>query len=188
MSRFSGNDCDKNSMKGDPLFIDPSKCDFRVQEDSPALKTGFVNFEMNQFGVTKPSLKAIAKSPEIPVFTLNIGEEKQESSKPTFTWMGVQLKEPMGNELSAYGISFDSGGVALPIIPENSAAAKLGFRNGDLIQQINGFKVKNILDLKSYIGTSRTAEKKHVFLIVRNQSQTQIIISLLLPEVLSGEN
>lgn len=102
--------------------------------------------------------------------------------------MGILLNEPTGNELSAFGVSFDSGGVAIPIVPENSAAAKLGFRSGDLIQQINGFKVKNIQDLKEYIGTNMTVKKKHIFLIIRNQSQTKISINQLLPEVLPTEN
>ena len=188
MNRFSGNACDKKSLNGDPLFMDPAKGNFSVKEGSPALKSGFVNFPMDQFGVTKPSLKAIAKTPEIPVFTIKIEEEKPQSSKSTFTWMGILLKEPTGNELSAYGVSFDSGGVALPIVPENSVAAKLGFRSGDLIQQINGFKIKNIQDLKAIIGTNMTSSKKYIFLIIRNQSQTKIPINQLLPEVLITEN
>jgi len=188
MNRFPGNACDKNSVNGDPLFMDPAKGNFSVKEGSPALKSGFINFPMDQFGVTKPSLKAIAKTPVIPVFTIKIEEEKPQSSKSTFTWMGILLKEPAGNELSAYGVSFDSGGVALPIVPENSVAAKLGFRSGDLILQINGFKIKNIQDLKAIIGTNISAAKKHVFLIIRNQSQTKTSINQLLPEVIPTEN
>jgi len=188
MNRFSGNACDNNSINGDPLFVNPANGNFSVKEGSPALKSGFVNFPMDQFGVTKPSLKAIGKTPEFPVFTIKIEEEKPQSSKSTFTWMGILLKEPIGNELSAYGVSFDSGGVALPIVPENSGAAKLGFRSGDLIQQINGFKIKNIKDLKASIGTKMTSSKKYIFLIIRNQSQTKISINQLLPEVLLTEN
>lgn len=42
---------DKNSKVTDPLFIDPSKEDFRVREGSPALALGFKNFPMDSFGV-----------------------------------------------------------------------------------------------------------------------------------------
>ena len=183
MNRFSVNQCDKNSINGDPLFVGPAKGDLRVKEGSPALKTGFVNFPMDQFGVTKPSLKAIAKTPEIPVLTINIEEEKSATAKPIFTWMDVILKEPVGDELSAFGVSFDSGGVALSTVPENSAASKPGFLSGDLIQEINGFKIKNIQNLKEYIETKKAAGP-HDFLIIRNQSKTKITVSYDLPVVI----
>ena len=44
---------DKNSVFANPLFIDPKNGDYRVKPDSPALKLGFENFDMNSFGLTK---------------------------------------------------------------------------------------------------------------------------------------
>lgn len=44
---------DKNSVFADPLFVDAEKLDFRVRPESPALKLGFVNFEMGKWGLTK---------------------------------------------------------------------------------------------------------------------------------------
>ena len=173
MNRFAGNSCDLNSINGDPIFVDPSKCDFRIKEGSPALKSGFVNFPMNQFGVIKPSLKAIAKTPEIPVINIKIEEKKVTVSKPTFTWMDILLKEPTDSEFSAFGVSFDSGGVALTNVPENSAAAKLGFRTGDLIQEINELKIKSIQNFMDYID-SHKSDKKNVFTVIRNQGRVKI--------------
>jgi hypothetical protein len=43
---------DRNSVFADPLFIDPQGGDFRVQPESPALKVGFKNFAMGQWGLT----------------------------------------------------------------------------------------------------------------------------------------
>lgn len=43
---------DKQSVFADPLFADPDKLDFRVRSESPALKLGFVNFEMGGWGLT----------------------------------------------------------------------------------------------------------------------------------------
>ena len=48
------------------MYVDPENGDFRVKEDSPAIKLGFKNFPMDQFGVKKPALRAIARTPEIP--------------------------------------------------------------------------------------------------------------------------
>jgi hypothetical protein len=183
MNRFSPNGCDLNSLNGDPLFIDPAKGDFRVKEGSPALKPGFVNFPMDQFGVIKPSLKAIAKTPEMPVFVINTDEERRKLSVRTYNWMNVRLKEPAGDELSAFGVSFDSGGVALTIVLPGSAAAKIGFRSGDLLLEINGFKIKTIQNLASLTDDKVKAAKKYTFLIIRNQSEYKITSRNPLPEV-----
>jgi hypothetical protein len=43
---------DKDSMVADPKFIDPANNDYRVNDDSPALKLGFKNFEMGKWGLT----------------------------------------------------------------------------------------------------------------------------------------
>jgi hypothetical protein len=57
---------DSHSIVADARFVDPAKGDYRVQEVSPALALGFVNFPMDQFGVRKPALKAIARTPALP--------------------------------------------------------------------------------------------------------------------------
>jgi hypothetical protein len=63
---FVAKGCDANSLVGDPMFVDPAQGDFRVKDGSPALRLGFRNFPMDQFGVQKPALKAITRTPEIP--------------------------------------------------------------------------------------------------------------------------
>jgi hypothetical protein len=42
---------DRNSVFADPMFVDPSKNDYRVKPESPALKVGFKNFEMGTWGI-----------------------------------------------------------------------------------------------------------------------------------------
>ncbi len=185
MRRYAINDCDVHSTNGDPLFIDAAKGDFRVKPNSPALKTGFKNFPLTDFGVKKPALKAIAKTPEIP--KVDIKEEFiNEKSGSLFLWMGAMLKEPKGEELSAYGVGYDEIGVALTNIPADGPATKSGFKNGDLIQAINGGKISNIQHLKEYL--SKNSEMKtHTFTIIRNQAKTKITVNQTLPLVVVRE-
>ncbi|MEM2352127.1 MAG: hypothetical protein QXT26_06945 [Thermoproteota archaeon] len=42
---------DVHSIFADPLFINPGKGDYRVKPESPALKVGFRNFDMDSFGL-----------------------------------------------------------------------------------------------------------------------------------------
>jgi membrane-associated protease RseP (regulator of RpoE activity) len=132
---------DANSLVGDPMFIDPAKGDFRVREDSLALKLGFKNFPMDRFGVKKTSLKAIARTPEIPPI-----QDKSAAKRGPATgeWLGARLSELDGDAFSAYGIAKDQGGVALIEVPDGSVAARAGLKNGDLVQQVNGRRVQNI--------------------------------------------
>jgi hypothetical protein len=50
----------------DAQFVDPAQGDYRVKDGSPALALGFVNFPMDRFGVQKPALKALARTPVLP--------------------------------------------------------------------------------------------------------------------------
>ena len=43
---------DQHSVFGDPLFVDPTKHNFQVHGESPALTVGFQNFEMGRWGLT----------------------------------------------------------------------------------------------------------------------------------------
>jgi S1-C subfamily serine protease len=141
---------------------------------------GFVNFPMDQFGVQKPSLKRIAKTPEIPEVTINLPSSGISIEKTVTTWMDVVLREPSGDEMSAYGVGFDDGGVLFTLVAENSLAAKSGFRTGDLIQSVNGSKIKTIQNLKDYITANNSSSKKHLFMIVRNQVSIKITVDQLL--------
>lgn len=176
---FLKNGCDSNSINGNPLFVNPSKGDFSVQNNSPALKIGFVNFPTTVYGVTKPSLKAIAKTPVLPNTLIDIKETATQEVKKKYTWMNVLLKEPFGEELSAFGVSYDAGGVALSTVVPNSKAAIMGFQTGDLIQMINGIKIKTTDNLNDYLNKNQSTST-HTILIVRNQVVRQLTINGIL--------
>ncbi len=176
MKRYAQNGCDEHSLNGDAVFVNPEKGDFRVKDTSPALKIGFINFPLDNFGVTKPSLKAIAKTPVIPTININT-EFIHAQPNSAFTWMGTSLKEPQGDELSAYGLGFDEIGVALLDFTDDALATKLGFNKGDLIQTINGVKISNIQSLKEYVSSDKAKLNLQEFVIIRNQAKQKLNIN-----------
>jgi hypothetical protein len=182
MHKFAINGCDAHSSFGDPLFADPSEGDFRVKDGSPALHTGFENFPMNQFGVTKPSLKAISKTPVIPSITIKTDQEKSLIVNQPIVWLNAKLSEPAGDELSAFGVSYADGGVLITQLDESSVLRKYGLKAGDLIQKINASRIKNTTELKAYLEANQEAGI-HIFIIIRNQQKMEIIVNQILPVI-----
>ena len=164
---------DTNSLAGDPKFLDPASGDFRVGDDSPALKLGFKNFPMDQFGVKKPSLKAIAKTPLFPSVKIPSGDPRVKAELPLF-WLGAPLHSLVGEEFSAFGVSKDDAGVQLVKVSANSAAAEAGLRENDLIQGINGRKVSNTDHLLAVLNT--TGSRPIKLLLIRNQKPLEITL------------
>ncbi|CAN0349803.1 unnamed protein product, partial [Ectocarpus sp. 4 AP-2014] len=76
-NRLAGYDWDRNTLIADPLFVAPEEGDFSVQEESPALSIGFKNFSMDQFGVKKPALKAIARTPLVSELVTHTGQSSR---------------------------------------------------------------------------------------------------------------
>ncbi|NQT20659.1 MAG: hypothetical protein HQ592_13205 [Planctomycetes bacterium] len=52
LSEWQALGYDRHSVFADPMFVDPASGDYRVRPDSPALKLGFENFDMDRFGLT----------------------------------------------------------------------------------------------------------------------------------------
>jgi len=163
---------DAHSLVADAQFVDPAHGDFRVKEGSPALKLGFVNFPMDQFGVQKPELKAIARTPEMP----KIGEAarstaKDEPRRVLELWR-AKMRDIAGlGERSAYGLP-DETGVLLLEVPGDSAAAKAGLRKDDVIRECNGQRVRTVQDLKKLVGAGRGG--KQVLTIIRRQGSVTV--------------
>jgi hypothetical protein len=164
---------DANSAAGDPKFLDPASGDFRVAEDSPALKLGFKNFPMDQFGVKKPSLKAIAKTPIIPAVQMPSGGSGVQADLKLF-WLGAPLHGLAGEEFSAFGVSKDDAGVQLVRVPAGSAAAAAGLLDNDLIQGVNGYKVTNTTQLFESLIAARGHPLK--LRVVRHQKPVEVAL------------
>lgn len=148
--KFAAHGCDLNSIVGDPMFIDAKNGDYRVKQGSPALKIGFRNFPMDKFGVRKPSLRKISKTPVLP--ELNAARISRANASPMATgdlvWLGAKLNAIDGESFSAFGVSKDQRGVAVYDVPKGSEAARIGLKQNDVITSIND---KAVVDVDSFL-------------------------------------
>jgi hypothetical protein len=149
---------DEHSIEADAMFVAPEKGDFRVKEGSPALKLGFVNFPMDQFGVKWPKLKAIARTPPFPHPTAGAAAvEKNPSARATSTLWGAQVKDIAGpGERSAYGLPSEEG-VLLVEVPQESLAARTGLQKDDVVLAVNGKPVRTVTGLREIMASAPAA-------------------------------
>ncbi|AIY11748.1 PDZ domain-containing protein [Cellulophaga baltica] len=164
---------DKHSGFGDPLFKDPARADFTVAENSPALAVGFKNFPMDEFGVQKPSLKKLAKTPEIP--QLKKPSINENNVSPTIAWLRNDIKSvSSAQEQSAYGLNTAEGVIVLKVWSQSPAVQNNGLRAGDVILSASGKKTGTVKDFFVISAANTGAELK--LLIMRNQSEQELII------------
>lgn len=159
---------DAHSMCGDPLFINPTKGDYRVAKGSSALKIGFKNFPMDRFGVQYPKLKMLAESPQIPVIKLLRSKVAQEQ---TYSWNGWTMKNvTTEGERSAAGLDAVRG-VWILKTGENES----NVQSGDVILRFNGKHIRSWDDLLPE--STRCVKGQEIqLLILRNQKELPIIV------------
>jgi hypothetical protein len=164
---------DEHSIVADAMFVDPANGDFRVAEGSPALKLGFVNFPMDQFGVQKPELKAIARTPEIPKLrNPNRPARKAAPAKSPASLWQAQVRSISGlGDRSAYGLP-DESGVLVLSVPAGSPAAKAGLQKDDVILAGNGQPVRTVKDLQDL--RDQAAGKKLTLSVIRKQQRVSV--------------
>lgn len=166
--KFAAKGCDAHSLVGDAQFVNPAAGDFQVQATSPALKLGFVNFPMDQFGVQSPRLKALART---PVITLPTGSGLLAVAAQT-NWLGASLRDLVGEEYSALGLAVDARGVLVAQAPNDSDASHAGLQTGDFIEQMNGRPVKNLADFCTVLAAVPPDQKLKLELIRNYQPKT----------------
>jgi hypothetical protein len=133
---------DVNSVVADAQFMDPAKGDYRVKAGSPALTLGFVNFAMDQFGVQKPELKAIARTPVLPGQRSTDPTVKTRDTQPR-AWLDAKVRSIADEgEMSAFGLPGVTGVLVLEIRAE-SPLAKAGLLRNDVILSVNGTKASD---------------------------------------------
>jgi len=158
LKEFQAAGIDVHSISADPKFIDPESYDLRVADDSPALKLGFKNFPMDNFGVRKGSFKRIAdeahrkyqkfKPEQIWGDSGSAGSAHGEPKARAYTCLGAKVKDLVTEEEKSVAAVAELTGVYVIEVPRGSVAAKAGMVAGDAILGVNGRKVTNVAALR----------------------------------------
>lgn len=166
---------DQHSILADALFINAVEGDYRVKEGSPALKLGFVNFPMDRFGVQKPELKSLARTPELPgAKSLGKGPAKgRPATRPSFVWQAWMRDISGLGDRSAYGLP-DESGVLVLSAPAASVAATAVLQKDDVIRACNGQAVRNLENLLKQ--RDKAAGRKLDVSIIRKQKELSVEI------------
>ena len=167
---------DAHSVQADARFENPARGDFRVREGSPALALGFVNFPMDQFGVTKPALMAIARTPSFATASALVAPD----SGVAIIWWGARIRNLATiEEASSVGVGLAAGGVLVMEVPAGSIAAQAGLRPGDLVVGWMGAPVKSTDDLGRASSTPPAGVAK--LKIYRDQMPVDLSVTLPRP-------
>ena len=156
LTEWRAQGLDVYSVFAEPLFIDPAKGDYRVRQNSPALKLGFKNFPMDNFGVLKPEFQAEAQEGHrlFDHAQTQVRQVTQRSSARR-TWLGATIKNIVGPaEISAAGLGSETG-VIFADVPTACQADDAGFRVGDVILELDGKAVSSVRDLERLFKTTR---------------------------------
>jgi hypothetical protein len=163
---------DQHSIFGSADFMNASRGDYRVNPGSAALKVGFKNFPMNEFGVVSPELKSKARKVEIPTFV----EKVEKGEQDTYEFLGARVKNlnTLG-ERSATGMASEIGVLVLDV-PKKSLLYGLVFPN-DVILKLNALPVANVKELIN-IQMGLPFQPKAMVEVFRSQSPKEIEIPL----------
>lgn len=173
LQRQSGRDA--NSIVADAQFMDPARGDYRVKNGSPALALGFVNFPMNQFGVQKPELKAIARTPALPMPTGVAAAPVARDTTP-HVWLGANVRNIADEgEMSAFGLPGVTGVLVLEVAAD-SPPAKAGLQKNDVILSVNGDKTTDAVTLLRQV-PSLSARPTTQLGISRNQKEITLTLT-----------
>ena len=167
------NGTDQHSDFGDPNFIDAKAGNYNIKPGSKALKTGFKNFPVNDFGVISPVLKKQATRPVIA--DIKIINNNKEGAKTE--WLGATIKnvETLG-EQSAAGLP-DKTGVLVLRVATGSLAEKSGLKQGDVIRKIDTKTISNVGEMLTNLQVQFWLSQAPAT-IMRNQKEEEVTLHL----------
>jgi hypothetical protein len=164
---------DTHSLEADAHFVDAAAGDYEVKPESPAFALGFMNFDMKNFGVQAPQLKAITRTPELPSATGPKPVALDSSrSRAIVEWQGAKVRNIVGlDEVSASGTPGETGVIVLDA-PSDSQAEKDGITDDDVILNFNNKPVKDTQDLLRYTREASRGLRASITILRYGQTST----------------
>lgn len=177
LAAVSGQDA--HSLRGDAQFVDATRGDFRLRKASPALKLGFVPFEIESFGVTLPRLRKIARTPDIArLLTMEPETLRKIRRKNRITWMGASVRNLVGlGEMSEFGAPTETG-VVIEIVPADSAAARSGLQPHDLLLQADSANISDTTTLANLTAVWHSRQRV-TLRVLRHQQPLNLTLVVL---------
>ena len=168
---------DTHSATADAQFIDAATGDYRVKSSSPAITLGFMNFDMRDFGVQTPHLRAVARTPDLPSLDAKPLVLNATRSREVITWEGARVQNIVGlDEISAAGTPGEVGVTVLDA-PLGGELSKAGIMAGDVILAFNSKQVKGTEDLVRYSREAGTGTLVSIT-ILRYQQESTVKLTL----------
>jgi S1-C subfamily serine protease len=97
--------------------------------------------------------------------------------------LGIQVGNLSPQIIEKYGIN-ETQGVFVGGIEKGSGADKAGIKEGDIIKQLDGYKVTKFADLSGYLGSKRPKDVVEVT-VLRNGTEKKIPVKLIKLETFS---
>ncbi|MFO0320024.1 MAG: PDZ domain-containing protein, partial [Neisseriaceae bacterium] len=109
----------------------------------------------------------------IPIdIAINIANQLKEHGKVSHGMLGVQVQPVTMQLAQSFGLKSPTGALIAQVSP-NSAAAKAGLKNGDIILKVDGKDIQDSANLPLIIGSKRPGETV-TLLVFRNKQNITI--------------
>jgi hypothetical protein len=163
---------DAGSIIADPAFAAPLAGDYTVTDTAAAVRIGFENFSMTDFGVRPTRLKALAGTPSFaaPPHPADAGAD--DAAPQSLAGMTVKDVRTAG-EQSAAGLGRIAGVLVLAVEPGGPAAAA-GYRARDVIVGgADGTALDDVAALRAWLDAAPAGAAREL-VVVRNQARIHV--------------
>ncbi|CAL4869600.1 hypothetical protein MMA231_03892 (plasmid) [Asticcacaulis sp. MM231] len=180
LAQAHANGTDAHSVFGQPEFVAPEKGDYSVRPGSLAIRIGFKNFSMTDFGVRPERLRLRAEQPAYP---LPLADTSAEDAAAIKSIAGMTVKSvTTAGEQSAAGLP-EIAGVIVLTVDDTGLAAKAGLKPGDVILALPGDTGENTQAIKKaedLIAEFQSRRWRHevVVRVIRNQAPIDLRLTL----------
>ena len=128
---------------------------------------------MDNFGVQKSELKALARQPVFPGRNAAVTSGKRDTAPRN--WLGASVRNVADTgEMSALGLA-DVSGVLVMDVPPGAVLAKCGLQKGDVILAVDGTRTPHVSALLQH---APALAHFHTIALTISRQQKQILLNI----------